>query len=78
MRNHNPVARFYTLAPTRTRAIEAKCPECMGCTKNHLKEGFKKGIRNWTAPHCPLHTQVLLRFKLGEALNGGTYSGARA
>ena len=77
MRMHNLVERFFSLVPSRKRAIDAKCAECMGCTKNHLEEGFKKGIRNWTAPHCPLHTQVLLRFKLGEALNGGTYSGAR-
>ena len=78
MRNHNPVARFYTLAPIRSRAIKAKCAECMGCTKNHLEEGFKKGIRNCTAPHCPLHAQALLRLKLGEAVNNETYSGARA
>jgi len=78
MRNHNPVARFYTLAPTRTRAIEAKCAECMGCTKDHLEEGFKNEIRFCTAPHCPLHAQALLRLKLGEAVNDETYSGARA
>ena len=78
MRNHNPVARFYTLAPIRTRAIKAKCAECMGCTKNHLEEGFEKGIRFCTAPHCPLHAQALLRLKLGEAVNNETYSGARA
>ena len=78
MRQHNPVARFYTLAPTRTRAIEAKCAECMGCTKDHLEEGFKNEIRFCTAPHCPLHAQALLRLKLGEAVNNETYSGARA
>ena len=55
MRNHNPVARFYSLAPTRTRAIEAKCAECMGCTKNHIEEGVKKGIRNCTALSCALY-----------------------
>jgi len=55
MRNHNPVDRFFTLTPTRKRAIEAMCASCMGCTKNHLEDGFKSEIRNCSAPHCPLH-----------------------
>jgi len=55
MRNHNPVKRFFALPPSRKRAIEAKCAECMGCTEDHLEEGFKREIRNCTAPHCPLY-----------------------
>jgi len=55
MRNHNPVKRFFALPPSRKRAIEAKCAECMGCTEDHLEEEFKREIRNCTAPHCPLY-----------------------
>ena len=55
MRNHNPVARFFTLKPSRTHAIKAKCAECMGCTKDHLEEGFKNEIRNCSAHSCPLY-----------------------
>ena len=55
MRNHNPVERFFALTPSRKRAIEAMCASCMGCTKDHLEEGFKKEISNCTAPQCPLH-----------------------
>ena len=78
MRMHNLVERFFSLVPSRKRAIDAKCAECMGCTKDHLEEGFKNEIRFCTAPHCPLHAQALLRLKLGEAVNNETYSGARA
>jgi len=31
------------------------CASCMGCTKDHLEEGFKSEIRNCSAQHCPLH-----------------------
>ena len=55
IRNHNPVERFFALAPSRKRAIEAMCASCMGCTKDHLEEGFKKEIRDCTSPQCPLH-----------------------
>jgi len=55
MRNHNPVERFFALPPSRMRAIDAKCASCMGCTKNHLEDGFKKEIRNCSAQHCPLY-----------------------
>jgi hypothetical protein len=55
MRKHNPVERFFDLPPSRKRAIEAKCAECMGCTKSHREHGFKKEISNCSAQHCPLH-----------------------
>ena len=55
MRNHNPVARLYDHASTRKRAIEAKCAECMGCTKDHLEDGFKNEIRNCTTLACALY-----------------------
>ena len=78
MRNHNPVERVFALPPSRKRAIEAMCASCMGCTNNPLECGFKKGIRNCTAPHSPLHPQPLSCLNLGEAVNDETYSGARA
>ena len=55
MRNHNPVERFFALPPSRKGAIEAMCASCMGCTKDHLEEGFKSEIRDCSAQHCPLH-----------------------
>ena len=56
MRNHNPVDRFFTLTPTRKRAIEAMCASCMGCTKNHLEDGFKSEIRNCSTQDCSLYS----------------------
>ena len=56
MRNHNPVVRVFALTPSRKRAIEAMCASCMGCTKDHLEEGFKSEIRDCSAQHCPLHS----------------------
>ena len=56
MRMHNLVERFFSLVPTRKRAIDAKCAECMGCTKNHLEEGYKKEIRNCSAQACSLYS----------------------
>ena len=78
MRNHNPVKRASTSPVAPKKAIAAMCASCMGCTKDHIEEGFKNEIRFCTAPHCPLHAQALLRLKLGEAVNDETYSGARA
>ena len=77
MRNHNPVERFFALTPSRKRAIEAMCASCMGCTEDHLEEGFKSEIRNCSAPHCPLHAQALSRLNFGEAVNDATGSGGR-
>jgi len=56
MRNHNPVERNLALPPNRKRAIEAMCVSCMGCTKDHLKDGFRKEIRYCSAQRCPLHS----------------------
>ena len=55
MRNHNPVERFFALAPSRKRAIEAMCASCMGCTHDYLEDGFKKEIRNCSSQSCPLY-----------------------
>ena len=54
MRMHNLVERFFSLVPSRKRAIDAKCAECMGCTKDHIEEGFKNEIRNCSAPALPI------------------------
>ena len=54
MRNHNPVERSIAFPLSRKRGIEAMCASCMGCTKDHLEDGFKKEVRNCTAKHCPL------------------------
>jgi len=76
MRNHNPVERFFALPPSRKRAIEANCASFIGCIKRLLEEGFKKDVRNCTAPHYPLHAQALSHLNLGEAASGETGSGA--
>jgi hypothetical protein len=55
MRNHNPVERFFALPPSRKRAIEAMCASCMGCTKGHIEEGFKKQVRNCSSQTCALY-----------------------
>jgi len=78
MQNHNPEERFYALTASRKRAIEANCASFIGCTKRHLVEGFKREVRNCTAPHCPLHSQALSRLNFGEAINDEAGSGARA
>ena len=55
MRNHNPVKRASIAPVTPKKAITAMCASCMGCTKDHIEEGFKNEIRNCSAPHCPLY-----------------------
>ena len=46
MRNHNPVKRASIAPVTPKKAIAAMCASCMGCTKDHIEEGFKNEIRN--------------------------------
>jgi len=55
MRMYNPVERFFSLVPSRKRAIEAMCASCMGCTKDRLEEGFKKEVRNCSTQTCSLY-----------------------
>ena len=55
MRMYNPVERFFSLVPSRKRAIEAMCASCMGCTKDHLEEGFKSETINCSSQQCPLY-----------------------
>jgi hypothetical protein len=40
---------------TRQRAIKAMCAHCMGCTRDHIEQGFRECIRNCTSVNCPLH-----------------------
>ena len=40
---------------TRQRAIKAMCAACMGCTRDHIEQGFRECIRNCTSVNCPLH-----------------------
>lgn len=65
-RNANPVSRHFKLIAegkrSRAAAIDAMCAHCMGCTakeqgarnKDWTHPGFRKEIRNCSAPHCPL------------------------
>ena len=56
MRNHNPVKRASIAPVTPKKAIAAMCASCMGCTKDHLEEGFKNEIRNCSAQACSLYS----------------------
>lgn len=49
----NPIRRAMR-KPTRQNAINAVCANCIGCTENHLEEGFRTLIQDCTAPTCPL------------------------
>lgn len=50
----NPVAKAIS-NPTLRNAINAKCAECMGCTRKHIEAGFIEDIRGCVAVGCPLH-----------------------
>jgi hypothetical protein len=52
----NPLLQAMAKPKSRRAAINAKCAECMGCTIDHIECGFRREIRNCTAPHCPLFT----------------------
>ena len=56
MRNHNPVKRASTSPVAPKKAIAAMCASCMGCTKDHIEEGFKNEIRNCSAQACSLYS----------------------
>lgn len=50
----NPLAKYFK-TPTRGKAINAKCAECVGCTATHLEPGFRATIRDCQSFSCPLH-----------------------
>ena len=56
MSKFNPIRRFEKNGPSRTLAINAKCAECFGCTRDHLEKGFKEAISDCSAYSCPLHS----------------------
>lgn len=49
----NPILKFQA-SPTRTRAIKAKCAECVGCTSSSIEPGFRDTIRHCICRSCPL------------------------
>lgn len=50
----NPLKQYQS-KPTRAMAIKAMCAHCMGCTSEHIEQGFKQSIRDCDSTHCPLH-----------------------
>jgi hypothetical protein len=55
MSKFNPIKRFERNDPSRTLAINAKCAECFGCSRDHLEKGFKEAISSCSSYSCPLH-----------------------
>jgi len=56
MSKFNSIRRFEKNGPSRTLAINAKCAECFGCTRDHLEKGFKEAISDCSAYSCSLHS----------------------
>ena len=56
MSKFNPIQRFEKNGPSRTLAINAKCAECFGCTRDHLEKGFKQSISDCSVYSCSLHS----------------------
>jgi hypothetical protein len=54
MAEYNPILRAMAKPKSMRAAINAMCAACMGCTVDHMERGFRREIRNCTAPHCPL------------------------
>jgi hypothetical protein len=50
----NPILR-YREKPTAHKAIKAKCSQCVGCTDEHLEQGFRNDIKRCTDQSCALH-----------------------
>ena len=51
---HNPIKRAGK-KPTYLNAIKAMCAHCMGCTSDHMEDGFRQSIRDCSSTACPLH-----------------------
>lgn len=56
MSKFNPIQRFEKNDTSRTLAINAKCAECFGCTRDHLEKGFKQSISDCSAYSYQLHS----------------------
>ena len=57
-RNHNPLIALKNAPVNKkltTLSIKAMCAHCMGCTEEHIADGWKEEVRNCTAPKCPLY-----------------------
>ena len=55
MSKFNPILRYMENPTSRKAAIDAKCAECFGCTRDHLERGFKESISSCSSSSCPLH-----------------------
>jgi hypothetical protein len=55
MSKFNPIARHLKNPNSRTLAVNAKCAECVGCTRTHLEKGFKESISDCTSHSCHLY-----------------------
>lgn len=49
----NPIQKFMQ-SPSRSKAIKAKCAECVGCTAEKTEPGFRSVIRECASKTCPL------------------------
>ena len=57
---------------TRQRAIKAMCAHCMGCTKDHIEQGFRECVRNCTSVNCPLYFYRPYQAREKEHVNSNT------
>jgi len=55
MSKFNPILRNMGNPTSRKAAIDAKCAECFGCTRDHLEKAFKESISSCSSYSCPLH-----------------------
>ncbi|GEM_PF-2022556 len=53
---YNPIMASKEKPTSRALAIKAMCSHCMGCTDNHLEQGFRQSISDCTAKACPLYS----------------------
>jgi hypothetical protein len=54
MSKFNPILRYMKNPTSRKAAIDAKCAECFGCTRDHLEKGFKESISSCSSYSCLL------------------------
>lgn len=51
----NPILKAKEEPNSRRFAINAMCASCMGCTETAIVPGFRKEVRECSAPRCPLY-----------------------
>jgi hypothetical protein len=59
----NPLMQAMAKPRSMRAAINAVCAACMGCTVDHIERGFRREIRNCTAPHRPCLVSVHIKAK---------------